>query len=112
MADITPQEVAELRDDFEAWVGNPHMLDRKTAPGYADEYEHPWTSGAWAAWKKCYERSPAIDEQAAEIERLREALQSSPRWLDVAKEVPRNAQEVLFVRDNKTVHGAWIGGIF
>jgi len=47
----------KLRDDFEAWVKNPHMLNRKTEPGYTDEYEHPWTSGAWAAWKECHERA-------------------------------------------------------
>ena len=26
--------------------------------------------------------------------------------------LPQEAQEVLFVRGGKTVHGAWIGGIF
>ena len=36
----------------------------------------------------------------------------APRWRDVADELPQEAQEVLFVRDGKTVHGAWIGGIF
>jgi len=41
----------KLRDDFEAWVNNPHKLARRTEPGYTDEYEHPWTAGAWAAWK-------------------------------------------------------------
>lgn len=34
------------------------------------------------------------------------------RWRDVADELPKEAQEVLFVRGGKTVHGAWIGGIF
>jgi len=33
-------------------------------------------------------------------------------WRDVADELPKEAQEVLFVRNGKTVHGAWIGGIF
>jgi hypothetical protein len=33
-------------------------------------------------------------------------------WRDVADELPQEAQEVLFVRGGKTVHGAWIGGIF
>lgn len=37
---------------------------------------------------------------------------SAPRWRDVADELPKEAQEVLFVRCGKTVHGAWIGGIF
>lgn len=33
-------------------------------------------------------------------------------WRDVAEELPTEAQEVLFVRGDKVVHGAWIGGIF
>lgn len=41
-----------------------------------------------------------------------DALERAPRWRDVAEELPQEAQEVLFVRDGKTVHGAWIGGIF
>jgi hypothetical protein len=39
-------------------------------------------------------------------------LEAAPYWRDVAEEVPQEAQEVLFVRGGKTVHGAWIGGIF
>ena len=41
-----------------------------------------------------------------------DALERTPRWRDVAEELPQEAQEVLFVRGGKTVHGAWIGGIF
>lgn len=41
-----------------------------------------------------------------------DALERAPHWRDVAEELPQEAQEVLFVRDGKTVHGAWIGGIF
>lgn len=37
---------------------------------------------------------------------------SATPWRDVAEELPQEAQEVLFVRGGKTVHGAWIGGIF
>ena len=33
-------------------------------------------------------------------------------WRDVVDELPNEAQEVLFVRHGRTVHGAWIGGIF
>ena len=36
----------------------------------------------------------------------------APRWRDVVDELPKEAQEVLFVRGGKVVHGAWIGGIF
>jgi hypothetical protein len=42
----------EAREKFEAWVRNPYMLNRVTEPGYEHEYEHPWTAGAWAAWKE------------------------------------------------------------
>ena len=41
-----------------------------------------------------------------------DAIERAPRWRDVADELPQEAQEVLFVRGGKTVHGAWIGGIF
>ena len=41
-----------------------------------------------------------------------DALERAPRWRDVVDELPTEAQEVLFVRGGKTVHGAWIGGIF
>ena len=41
-----------------------------------------------------------------------DAIERAPRWRDVADELPKEAQEVLFVRCGKTVHGAWIGGIF
>lgn len=50
----------KLRDDFEAWVRNPHILNRKTEPGYTDDYEHPWARGAWAAWKECHERAKPV----------------------------------------------------
>jgi len=39
-------------------------------------------------------------------------FECAPRWRDVADELPREAQEVLFARGEKTVFGAWIGGIF
>ena len=38
--------------------------------------------------------------------------EEAPRWRDVVDELPQEAQEVLFVRGGKTVHGAWIGGVF
>ena len=47
----------ELRDDFEDWVNDPLKLKRVIKPGYTDEYEQPWTRGAWAAWKACHERA-------------------------------------------------------
>ena len=39
-------------------------------------------------------------------------LAAATHWRDVVDELPQEAQEVLFVRGGKTVHGAWIGGIF
>lgn len=33
-------------------------------------------------------------------------------WRYAVDELPQEAQEVLFVRNGKTVHGAWVGGTF
>lgn len=51
-------------------------------------------------------------EQGGFVTGLIERLEEAPRWRDVVDELPQEAQEVLFVRGGKTVHGAWIGGIF
>ena len=57
-------------------------------------------------------------EFAMHVLRARGVLTPNPslsgplRWRDVAEELPQEAQEVLFVRGGKTLHGAWIGGIF
>lgn len=51
-------------------------------------------------------------EQGGFVTGLVERLEDAPRWRDVIDELPQEAQEVLFVRGGKTVHGAWIGGIF
>ena len=51
-------------------------------------------------------------EQGGFVAGLLERLAEAPRWRDIAEEQPQEAQEVLFVRGGKTVHGAWIGGIF
>ena len=40
-----------MREEFEKWVNNPHMLNRYDEPLSSREYEHPWTRGAWEAWK-------------------------------------------------------------
>lgn len=45
-------------------------------------------------------------------DRDRLARENEARWRDVAHEVPEEAQEVLMVRDGKTIHGAWIGESF
>lgn len=47
----------KLRDDFEAWVNNPHMLRRCGEPGYTSDYDHPWTDGAWTAWQELHYRN-------------------------------------------------------
>lgn len=49
-------DVKTSREEFEAWVRNPHMLSRRTSPGSIREYEHPWTNGAWEAWQELYTR--------------------------------------------------------
>jgi hypothetical protein len=54
-----------VRKEFEAWVGNEFMTDLSERPDSwcrcskkeIDEwelapYDHPWTNGAWEAWKK------------------------------------------------------------
>src|SRR3990167_2694238 len=51
-------------------------------------------------------------EQGGFVVGLVERLEEAPRWRDVVDELPKEAQEVLFVRAGKTVHGVWIGGIF
>lgn len=45
---------ARLRQKFEAWVKNPHKLNRSSEPGHEDQYEHPWTAGAWEACQAFY----------------------------------------------------------
>ena len=52
------------------------------------------------------------NKSARLLSQAADALERAPRWRDVADELPTEAQEVLFVRGGKTVHGAWIGGIF
>lgn len=40
-------------------------------------------------------------------------LNTESRWRDVSIDgLPTRAQEVLFCRNNRTVHGAFIGGLF
>jgi hypothetical protein len=51
------------RAQFEAWINNPHMLDHRRHPATwgapaedcqrheANPYSHPYTKGAWEAWK-------------------------------------------------------------
>jgi hypothetical protein len=41
-----------MRAEFEQWVDNEHMCNRRSEPGYDKEYEHPWTRGAWAGWRR------------------------------------------------------------
>ena len=52
------------------------------------------------------------NKSARLLSQAADALERAQRWRDVADELPTEAQEVLFVRGGKTVHGAWIGGIF
>jgi hypothetical protein len=58
----------------------------------------------------CYiiaaENLHALEQQRDEL------LAAGCYWRDVVEELPKEAQEVLFVRSGKVLHGAWIGGIF
>lgn len=45
-----------MRREFEEWIGNPHMLLRNIEPGFKDEYDNPWTNGAWTSWKYLYNK--------------------------------------------------------
>ncbi len=49
-----------IQEEFEAWVGNPYILEKKDSPKlwggddtlyHSNPYEHPWTVGAYEAWK-------------------------------------------------------------
>lgn len=68
----------------------------------------------WGMAVVCDPDNECIDPDADTIEHhpMRQQLESAAHWRDVAEELPQEAQEVLFVRGGKTVHGAWIGGIF
>lgn len=45
------EAVKAEREQFEAWVGNPYMLDKHSDPECFGEYEEAWARGAWEAWK-------------------------------------------------------------
>ncbi len=66
----------KLRDEFELWVDNQLLLVRRTDQGHTDEYESPWTAGAWAAWKECHERSklPAPDHMTISRDQWDDAI--------------------------------------
>ena len=56
-------QLAKAREEFESWVNNPCMTDESDSPESwggtkatvekweLSPYEHPWTAGAWEAWK-------------------------------------------------------------
>ena len=94
--------------------------------------DHPQYTDASDVWVRGDDAIAALESLRAENARMRaaltrlrdenkaarllsqaaDALERAPRWRDVSDELPAEAQEVLFVRGGKTVHGAWIGGIF
>lgn len=43
--------MSDQRKAFESWVNNPHMIDKSSDPYCLGDYTHPWTVGAWEAWK-------------------------------------------------------------
>ena len=82
---------AGLERMFEEWAGNKPVE-------FPDMDKDPVSFWCWKAWQKATE--------------LAHQTGGATRWRDVADELPKEAQEVLFVRGGKVVHGAWIGGIF
>lgn len=85
-------------------------LERSTPP--ADEPPNDAVSAAMLLLNEFLSRFPgALDapekEKAAPDER-----ETRIGWIDVADRKPDEAQEVLFVRGEKVLFGAWIGGIF
>lgn len=81
----------DMERKFEEWAGNKPVE-------FPDMDKDPVSFWCWKAWQKATE----LAHQAG----------GATRWRDVVDELPQEAQEVLFVRGGKTVHGAWIGGIF
>ena len=77
------------REDFEAWIDNPHKLNRRTEPGFTEEYEHPWTLGAWAAYQA------ATSRQEAKIKALVDAL-------ELVSPAEKSALDRAYVNGNAT----------
>ena len=99
-------------DDPNMHAYGDHYPDDSEVPGAHPPPDHPLS-------RLAARLGELLDEdQWAECEALllkacaARAKERAPHWRDVAEELPQEAQEVLFVRGGKTVHGAWIGGIF
>lgn len=59
------------RQEFEAWVNNPDVLQLHEAPSTESEnnpYSNPWTAAAWEGWKA---RGVLEDEEDREEARRR-----------------------------------------
>jgi len=66
------------------------------------EANRDWSSAA----KRWNEEKSLLESEIA-------ALREQVRWRDVSVDgYPEKAQDLLFVRDRKTVYGAWIGDRF
>ena len=94
-------------DAGSCWRGNPIA---ETRPATGDEQAN--ARRIVACVNACAGVATEELEQGGFVAGLLERLAEAPRWRDVADEPPQKAQEVLFVHDGKTVHGAWIGGAF
>lgn len=73
------------REKFEAWVKNPHMLDKSTSPDDCGQYTHPWTIGAWKGWQA------AIANQWQPIETA-----------------PKDGTEIILCGDGRVTSGQWV----
>lgn len=49
--------MSTIQEAFEGWVNNSHMVNKSTEPGHVGDYTHPWTAGAWEAWKELHSRA-------------------------------------------------------
>lgn len=86
---------------------------REPYPGDEDEVYDPWKvrDEEWFSHHPGDQKLGLPDGYSV----MKVSLNDAPRgggWIDVVDELPGEAQEVLFVQDNKVVFGAWIGGIF
>lgn len=104
-----------------AWEAWKAASERAESMAQALRVIHTWASsgclvGRLRAHAEAHEYIANADHEQRQwmndLYDAADALERVPRWRDVSEELPQEAQEVLFVRGGKVVHGAWIGGIF
>jgi len=94
------------QENFEAWVKNPHMLDKSTSPDDCGKYTHPWTIGAWKGWQEAIaSREPMPLEKAEEIAHIRASryTHKSDKGFTAYTFLPHTLED--FVRKIERFHG-------